>query len=72
MKRISIVGGGLAGLSLGVALRRHGIPVILFEAGSYPRHRVCGEFISGLSKATLNTLGLQDLLHGAMSHRSTV
>ncbi len=72
MKRISIVGGGLAGFSLGIGLRRHGIPVVLSEAGTYPRHRVCGEFISGLDPATLEALGLTGILEGAVSHRSTV
>ena len=48
LQPIEIVGGGLAGLSLGLALRQQDIPVTLFEAGSYPRHRVCGEFITGL------------------------
>jgi flavin-dependent dehydrogenase len=47
MKPITIIGGGLAGLSLGILLRRENIPVILHEAGVYPRHRVCGEFLSG-------------------------
>ena len=46
-KPIQIVGGGLAGLTLGIALRKKEIPVAIFEAGNYPRHRVCGEFISG-------------------------
>ena len=49
---IEIIGGGLAGLSLGLALRRGGVPVTLHEAGEYPRHRVCGEFITGLDPAT--------------------
>jgi len=43
MKRVQIVGGGLAGLTLGLRLRQFGVPVDLYEAGSYPRHRVCGE-----------------------------
>lgn len=47
MKQITIVGGGLAGLALGILLRRENVPVVLYEAGKYPRHRVCGEFISG-------------------------
>lgn len=57
---ISIVGGGLAGLSLGIALRRNEVPVTLFEAGSYPRHKVCGEFISGDGLKTLEEIGLMD------------
>ncbi|MFZ9874958.1 MAG: NAD(P)-binding protein, partial [Candidatus Methylacidiphilales bacterium] len=47
MKTVEIVGGGLAGLTLGLCLRQKGVPVDLFEAGTYPRHRVCGEYLSG-------------------------
>ena len=65
-----IVGGGLAGLSLGLALRREGVPVTLFEAGGYPRHRVCGEFISGLDEGTLARLGLREFLADARPHDS--
>ena len=66
---IEIVGGGLAGLSLGLGLRRAGVPVTVFEAGDYPRHRVCGEFISGLEPETVTTLGLDDILSDALPHR---
>jgi flavin-dependent dehydrogenase len=66
---LEIIGGGLAGLSLGLALRRAGVPVTLHEAGEYPRHRVCGEFITGLSSATIARLGLESLLGDAMRHR---
>lgn len=69
LKPIEIVGGGLAGLSLGLALRRAGVPVTVFEAGNYPRHRVCGEFITGLSDATSARLGLTPLLADALRHR---
>ena len=59
---ITIVGGGLAGLTLGIGLRRKGIPVAIREAGHYPRHRVCGEFISGRGLQTLDRLGLLEKL----------
>ncbi|MDB6169223.1 MAG: putative electron transfer oxidoreductase [Verrucomicrobia bacterium] len=65
---IEIVGGGLAGLSLGLALRREAVSVRILEAGSYPRHRVCGEFIAGLSAATIARLGLEAALAGALPH----
>ena len=68
---ITIVGGGLAGLSLGIALRRRGVPVNFHEAGVYPRHRVCGEFISGVSQCTFDSLGIGDLFDDAKEHRST-
>jgi 2-polyprenyl-6-methoxyphenol hydroxylase-like FAD-dependent oxidoreductase len=57
-KSITIIGGGLAGLTLGIGLRQHGVPVTIWEAGRYPRHRVCGEFISGNGPAVLERLGL--------------
>ena len=59
-KPITIIGGGLAGLTLGVGLRQQNVPVSLYEAGSYPRHRVCGEFISGRGLQTLERLGLKE------------
>src|ERR1041385_3222498 len=58
-KPITIVGGGLAGLTLGIGLRQRGVPVTVWEAGRYPRHRVCGEFISGRGLGSLARLGLR-------------
>ena len=54
--RIRIIGGGLAGLTLGILLRRDGVPVELWDAGTYPRKRVCGEFISGRGLKVLREL----------------
>jgi len=62
---ITIAGGGLAGLTLGIALRQRGVPVTIWEAGYYPRHRVCGEFICGRGRQTLAELGLDKLLSEA-------
>lgn len=59
LKHITIAGGGLAGLTLGIGLRQRGVPVTVIEAGHYPRHRVCGEFMSGGGQAVLARLGLQ-------------
>ena len=67
---VRIIGGGLAGLSLGIALRKSGVPTEVLEAGVYPRHRVCGEFITGLNDATIERLGIGPAFVGAGCHRS--
>ena len=59
MKPVAILGGGLAGLTLGLQLRQKGVPVQLHEAGSYPRHRVCGEYLSGRALSIIESLGLR-------------
>ncbi len=59
MKPITIIGGGLAGLTLGILLRRENVPVAVIEAGKYPRHRVCGEFICGRGLDIFRGLGFE-------------
>lgn len=69
MKPINIIGGGLAGLSLALGLRRQGVPVIVHEAGNYPRHRVCGEFILGVSDNDIEALGIGNSLADSLRHQ---
>lgn len=69
LQPITIVGGGLAGLSLGIALRQAGVPTHILEAGAYPRHRVCGEFITGLDDATIDKLQIGPAFNEAGSHQ---
>ena len=69
---VEIVGGGLAGLALGLALRRRDVPVTVFEAHDYPRHRVCGEFIAALDAPTVAQLGLAPILDDALRLREVV
>src|SRR6185369_16966194 len=54
--------------------RQQGIPVTIREKASYPRHRVCGEFISGRGQQVLKALGLQNefLAAGAGSASSAL
>ena len=69
-QEITIAGGGLAGLALATALRHREVPVTVLEAGHYPRHRVCGEFISGVSHETLENLKIHRLFDDALLHQS--
>ena len=59
-RSITIAGGGLAGLTLGILLRRENVAVEIRDAGTYPRHRVCGECFSGHGFEILKGLGLED------------
>lgn len=58
MDDVIIIGGGLGGLSLAILLRQAGRSVTVIEAGEYPRHKVCGEYISNESRPFLQRLGL--------------
>lgn len=53
---VCIIGGGIAGLALAIDLRHRGILVTVIEKGTYPRHKVCGEYISNESKDYLFSL----------------
>ncbi|MBM4455740.1 MAG: hypothetical protein FJ411_05050 [Verrucomicrobia bacterium] len=70
MKTVQIVGGGLAGLTLGLRLRQLEVPVELYEATSYPRHRVCGEYLSGRGSDFLESLVPWKILVEAGARRS--
>ncbi len=59
MTDVAVIGGGLAGLSAGIALARRGWKVTLYESGNYPRHRVCGEFLSPECVAALDALDVR-------------
>jgi flavin-dependent dehydrogenase len=53
---IAVIGGGPAGSSAAITAARLGARVVLFEAGEFPRHKVCGEFISAESLDVLRDL----------------
>jgi len=57
---IHIVGGGVGGLALGIRLRQLKVKTRISELGTYPRHRVCGEFISGRGVELLRKLGVYE------------
>jgi len=51
-----VIGGGPSGCSTAITAARAGAHVLLLESGRYPRHRVCGEFVSAESLALLSEL----------------
>lgn len=53
---LAIVGGGPAGSAAAITAARASKRVLLCEKGRFPRHRVCGEFISPESHEILTTL----------------
>lgn len=55
---VIIIGGGLAGLSMAILLADRQYKVLVIEKESYPRHKVCGEYISMESKPFLQSLGV--------------
>lgn len=55
---IIIVGGGLAGLTAGIHLSKIGFKVTILEKNSFPKHKVCGEYISNEVLPYLNWLDI--------------
>lgn len=58
MKKIVIIGGGLAGLVSAIILSQKGLDVHVVEKKIYPFHRVCGEYISNETIPFLHSLDL--------------
>ena len=62
---VIIVGGGLAGLTSAIHLSKFNKKVLLIEKNRYPKHKVCGEYISNEVLPYLNSLGIYPLKEGA-------
>ncbi|MCA0932200.1 NAD(P)/FAD-dependent oxidoreductase [Lutimonas saemankumensis] len=63
--KVVIVGGGLAGLTASLHLSKYGIQSLLVEKEEYPRHKVCGEYISNEVLPYLISLGMDPFSYGA-------
>ena len=53
---LAVIGAGPAGSSAAITAARFGARVALLEAGEFPRHKVCGEFVSAESLDVLRDL----------------
>ena len=63
---VLILGGGVAGCAASIALARKGRSVTLIERELTPRHKVCGEFLSGKALEDLQALGIDVAELGAV------
>jgi len=54
---VIIIGGGLAGLTSAIHLSKSGVKVTLIEKNTYPKHKVCGEYVSNEVLPYLQSLG---------------
>jgi len=62
---IIIIGGGLAGLVSAIHLSKPGLIVTIIEKNEYPKHKVCGEYISNEVLPYLQQLGADPMTTGA-------
>ena len=62
---VIIVGGGLAGLTSAIHLSKFKKQVLVIEKQSYPKHKVCGEYISNEVIPYLNSLEIDPIKEGA-------
>lgn len=62
---VLIIGGGLAGLSAAIHLKKHNVTVLVVEKNEYPKHKVCGEYISNEVLPYLDYLGIDVFELGA-------
>jgi flavin-dependent dehydrogenase len=64
---ILILGGGLAGLTAAIHLSKLGHSVTIIEKNTYPKHKVCGEYISNEVVDYFNWLVLESILDKSVS-----
>lgn len=57
-RELVIIGAGPAGSSAAAVLAQAGVDVLLLEQQRFPRHKVCGEFLSPETRRSLRRMGL--------------
>ena len=63
---VLVLGGGVAGCAASIALARKGRSVTMIERELAPRHKICGEFLSGEALEDLHALGIDVASLGAV------
>ncbi len=62
---VIVIGGGLAGLTSAIHLAKSKLEVLLIEKNEYPKHKVCGEYVSNEVLPYLEFLGFNPFEFGA-------
>jgi geranylgeranyl reductase family protein len=65
---VVVVGAGPAGSACAISLAERGRRVLLLDKATFPRDKVCGDFLSPRSLAVLAELGCWDALRRAQPH----
>ena len=55
---VIVAGAGPAGAATAILLRQRGVRVLLLDWQSFPRDKVCGDFLSAVALSELQTLGI--------------
>ncbi len=70
---LAVIGAGPAGTSAAITAARAGASVVLFEAKAFPRHKVCGEFVSAEALDVLTgLLDSQDTTQALLRNAPTI
>jgi flavin-dependent dehydrogenase len=64
-----VVGAGPAGSSAAAVLAGLGRAVLLLEKDAFPRHKVCGEFLSADALVSLERIGAREAVEGESAER---
>jgi len=69
--KIVVVGAGPAGASLAIRLAKNGFRVCLVEREKFPRHKLCGEFVSPECLIHFEDLGVLEEMFAVSDERIT-
>jgi len=73
VRRVAVIGAGPAGCAASALLARRGYAVTLFERSTFPRVKVCGEYISPAGHAALaSVIGTRRLRDAGMAECDTM
>ncbi|OAS19176.1 NAD(P)/FAD-dependent oxidoreductase [Paenibacillus oryzisoli] len=59
---VAVIGAGIAGSVMAKSLADHGWDTVLFDRKAFPRHKVCGEFLSPETLTMFRKLGLREAI----------